>query len=597
MQYRVFLGAFYSSLFTAFLILLGLVFSYRFQNISHYLFWATILYGCVRIFLEVVNQIRDKHFNPDYIAIAAITFSIYTNNALAGSIIILMLETGRGLEKYSRFRAEFDLNKLINHIPDVCEVITTKGKNVLKQINQIKVNEVLVIKKGEIIPLDGILLDSIAFINESSLTGEVLSKPIKQNSRIYSGTINEGELIKIKVTRTIEHSTYTKLIEIIKQAKQEKSKLLKITNKYNINFTILTTFICLATYFTFYDLERVLTVLVLATPCPLILATPVALISGINQAAKNKIIFKNLYALEDLSKVDTLIFDKTGTLTESKLKVTEIKSNVNYITTNEILQIAYSIEQYSMHPIARAICSFAVKNSLKTLGTTDIKEVIGKNISGKIKDQKYTISGEASKKDLIIDVLHKQKLIGKIYLNDTLKSGVAKFFDDLFNLKYTLVVLSGDIKNHSKILKDILSPKKVLLKFNLKPEQKLDEIKNLKKQGKTIAMIGDGINDAPALAAAHVGIAFNTLENNITKEVADVILFDQDIESVRKALSISKNSLKIAKQSIFGGMTLSIFFMLFASFGYFTPINGALIQELIDVLAILNALRANKESL
>lgn len=337
------------------------------------------------------------------------------------------------------------------------------------------------------------------------------------------------------------------------------------------------------------ETERFLSVLVIATPCPLILATPIAFLGGINKASKENIIVKSGEALEKIAKSKNLLLDKTGTLTLGQPEIYKIENFSNYDEKN-LLEIIYSLEQYSMHPFAKAIVKYCEKKTIKQIIPQNIKEIPGEGIVGQIKNKNYKIT--QGKVYGSIDLFENDKLIATIYFKDKPKKNILKILEYLSQNVETIKLLTGDTKeNTTAFLKEISYP--IDYTAECKPETKLSEIDKLKNSG-VIVMVGDGINDAPALALADVGIVFSHGENSASTEIADVVILDNNLEKLGKIFKISKQTLSIAKQSIFTGMTLSLAGMIFALFGFLKPTQGAIFQEAIDILVILNALRASK---
>lgn len=555
---------------------------------------ATILLGSYELFLETADDIFHRRFALDYIAILAIIVSVITHEYLVGMVIALMLSTGRTLEDYGAKKAHQSLGQLADRIPHT--VLLAKGSTEKKvSIEAIKVGETIIVRKGEVIPLDGILMSETATFDESSLTGESFPVDRIKGDMIRSGTINIGNVIHIEVTREEKNSTYKKIIAMVEQAEREKAPLVRLADQYSIVFTIITFFIAAFAFSLNHSLEAILAVLVVATPCPLILATPIALLGGVNAAAKKRIIVKKLASIEALSRVNTIIFDKTGTITLGKPKVINFDIKTKDINKNELLGIASAIERSSLHPLASAIVKYAQDQDAPQIAAKNITEQIGHGIAGIVKGKKYLLSKLPNQQhtDIAIGLYLDETLLGIFSLADEIKKEAKQIFTSLEQAGLQLAIFTGDKKEIAEQTAKQLGID-VTIKAECKPEDKQKGIEDYKKNGKVTAMVGDGINDAPALALADVGIVFSNEEQTAASEAADIVFLGGDFSLVLEALQSAKRTIGIAKESIFWGIGMSIAAMIFASFGLIPPLFGAGLQEVIDVIVILNALRASR---
>ncbi len=555
----------------------------------------TIL-GSFELFKETFTSLLKRQFALDYIAILAIAIALVTSEYLVASILALMIASGRNLEDYAVAQAKKSLTGLIERIPDKVTLWERDHPGNESHVAEIKVGQEIFIKKGEIIALDGILTSQSAVLDESSLTGEADFVEKVEGDQIFSGTINMGAPIVIKVTKPAGNSTYNKIIEMVKKAQEEKSPLVRLADKYSTYFTVVTLTIAgIALLFSNFDLMRVLAVLAIATPCPLIIATPIALLGGVNAAAKRRIIVKRLAALELFSRINMLIFDKTGTITIGKPKLKNLKILTKNLTEKEILGIAEGIERNSLHPLAKAVIAFARQANAPVLHAKNVEEMIGKGISGEVEGQRYLLSKLKEDAGMAIALSSKGKRLAVFEFEDEIKQesvNVIKYFK---SLGLDLLILTGDKKQAAeKLVKDL--GEDVNIQADQKPEDKLKEVERLKKSGKVVAMVGDGINDAPSLAAADVGIVFSNEEQTSASEAADIVFLGGEFSTVADSYKIAEKTIGIAKQSIFWGIGLSVLGMVFASVGLISPIFGAGIQEFIDVAVILNAIRASRIS-
>ncbi len=553
-----------------------------------------IFLGSWELIKETFEDLKAKSFALDYIAILAVVVSIITQEYLVGIVIALMLSTGRTLEDYGASSAKRTLTELASRIPH--DILKESGKeSVQTPVENIKKGDVIIVRKGEVIPLDGLLLSENGVLDESSLTGESLPIDKIKGDVIRSGTVNLSIPLRIQVENDQENSSYTKIVNLVASAQKEKAPLVRLADKYSLWFTVITFIIAGFSYFRFGTLESILAVLVVATPCPLILATPIALIGGMNKSAKKRAIVKKLSSIEVLSRVNTLVFDKTGTLTLGKPIVSKFEILDTKQSRKDILSISAAIERNSLHPLAKAIVDYADGNKDKNIYASEIHEVLGKGIEGKVNGRKYSLTkiSDDNSSDMIIGLFESSKLLAKFTLSDEIKSDTKTVIEKLKRKGLGIMIFTGD---KYSVTKKLVEDMKINIDFKaeLKPEDKQKGIEDLKKNKKVVAMVGDGINDAPALALADVGMVFSNEEQTAASEAADVVFLNGNFSSVLNSISDAHNTVRIAKQSILWGIGLSISAMILASFGLIPPILGAILQEAIDVAVIINALRASR---
>jgi heavy metal translocating P-type ATPase len=551
------------------------------------------LLGSYRLIKETVEGIFKRQFALDYIAILAIVVSLATGEYLVAAILALMIESGRTLEDYGVAQAKKSLTKLAERIPDQVVLWEDKKAGAKISIGKVKKGDYILIRRGEVIGLDGILESEAGFTDESSLTGEPYTVEKIKGDPIRSGTINVGDPIIVRVEKVQSDSSYAKIVELVKKAQDEKSPFVRMADKYSVVFTAITLAITGFAYvFSNFDLSRALAVLVIATPCPLIIATPIALLGGVNSASKRNIIVKKLASLEVLSRAKALIFDKTGTITLGKPRVVEF---LNHTKTKdiELLEIAEAIERNSLHPLAKAVVEFAKERNAKNIHALNIQEKIGEGISGEVLGKTYKLTRLEKKEGMAIGIYEGKTLLGEFKFEDEIKQESKSTIEGLKERGFELFIFTGDKKEAAEKL-----VKNLNLNINIQaectPQDKQKGIEDLKKQGKITAMVGDGINDAPALALADVGMVFSNEEQTAASEAADIVFLGGNFSLVIESLNIAKKTIKIAKQSIFWGIGISVFGMVFASLGLIPPIGGAFLQEAIDVAVIINALRASR---
>jgi heavy metal translocating P-type ATPase len=555
--------------------------------------FATLL-GSYRLFYETVSSLLKKNFALDYIAILAIVVALATQQYLVAAILALMISTGRTLEDYGVSQAKKSLTKLAERIPNEVFLWQNGRMGERVRIEKVKKNQEIFIRKGEVIGLDGTLASKDGLTDESSLTGEPYTIEKIEGDPIRSGTINIGAPIVVRVSKESGDSTYNKIVEMVKKAQDEKSPFIRLADSYSGIFTVVTLLITGFAYaYSGFDLTRALAVLAIATPCPLIIATPIALLGGVNASSKKHIIVKKLASLEVLARAQALIFDKTGTITLGKPRVSQFQNLTKHYSEKEILAISESIERNSLHPLAKAVVAFAKENKAPILHAEKIEEKIGSGISGIVKNREYTLSKLQSQDGMTIGVFEDKVHLATFVFEDELKQESKEIIKHLKGRGFKLFIFTGDKKEAAeKVVRDL--GEDIIIQAEAKPEDKQKGIADLKKKGIVTAMVGDGINDAPALALADVGMVFSNEEQTAASEAADMVFLGGNFSLVIDGLNIAKRTIRIAKQSIFVGIGISILGMIFASFGYISPLGGAFLQEAIDVAVIINALRASR---
>lgn len=613
-------------------LILGTVVHYIFndQETGHWIWFITLVIGGVPIVLETIKEILHGRFASDIVAMLAIITAILTNEAFPGVIIVIMQSGGKALEDYAFRKATTSLDELMTRSPKIAHRKVNDKVVEEVDVERIRIGDHLVIRPGDLVPVDGTIVSGNGQIDESSLTGEPLSKIKHIGEEVFSGTINTGNIFEIKAIRISEESQYSKIVKLVKKAREEKAPIQRLADKYAIWFTPITLAMCGIGWLLTQNTQTILSVLVVATPCPLIFATPVAIIGGIDKAAKQSIIVKSGAAIEQISRADAAVFDKTGTITygmpvvEDIILLDDFKKNKNgtsiEYTKDDILFKAASLEQMSSHPSAQSITK-AGKEKFNNLALpTSFHEKSGLGVEGYVNGEHILVGSsnyvESQSKtntnydtinrngDLLKTVTEFQKLgrmvvlvningtnAGIIKFTDKIRDGVVSMIQNLRKegIKET-ILLTGDSLDNAKSIANQTGVDNY--KYDLLPEDKVNEVKKLKEKFNDIIMIGDGINDAPALATATVGIAMGAKGTAISAEAADVVLLVDDVTKVSNVIHIGKKTIKIAKQSIFVGIGLSFLLMIFASFGLILPSVGALLQEALDIGVILNALRA-----
>jgi heavy metal translocating P-type ATPase len=473
----------------------------------------------------------------------------------------------------------------------------------------VKVGDLLLVRPGELIPCDGTVVDGRSHVDASAITGEPLAVPVASGSQVVSGSANVDGPLTVKATASAGESQYLRIVELVRNAQGSKAPLQRLADKAAVWFTPITLLICVVTWIVTRDSNRVLSVLMVATPCPLILATPIAIIGGINRCARQQIIIRTGGALEALSTVTTAVFDKTGTLTKGQPAVERVRPLPGH-DENSVLRVAGAVDFGSGHQLARPLVKYAEKVVGVLPIATDVTEVAGRGISGQVDGALVRVGSLAWLRETLpastshdLDTLDGSGdglrayvsvgdvPVGTVEFADSLRDGLPAFFRDLGSLGVTrTVMLSGDhTSNVAAVAKELGITD---ARGDLLPENKVTVVQEFQAKGEKVVMIGDGTNDAPALSTAEVGIALAGHGGGITAEAADIVLLVDEITRVADAIRASKSTMRIAKQSIGVGLGLSAVGMIVAALGFLSPTMGALGQEVIDVAVILNALRA-----
>ena len=599
------------------LILGGALNYLGYEKIYQYAWITTIIIGTVPLIYRMIKDVLHGHFGVDLIAIVAIIGSIALGQYLAGAVIVLMLSGGEALEDFALRRSSRELTKLLSLAPTFGHVkIGDQIKEV--SVDEINVGDTLVIKPGETVPVDGVVTTGVSEIDESSITGESVPAEKTPGSPVFSGSINRDAALEVQVHKPAKESQYQRIVALVKEAQESRAPMVRLADRYAVWFTVLTFALSLGAWIFSGEAIRFLAVLVVATPCPLILATPIAIISGISKSASRGVIIKNGGALEKLGEAKALVFDKTGTLTLGEPEVLEAVSFNSGMDKKQILNLAASLDQLSAHALARALVKSAKADSATKLTMPqNLTENLGNGVMGHINDKQClfgklsflkeqgVVVGQAEEAahnvrqnegKISVYLAEEGKLIGCVIFADILRPEIANVFNEIKAHKIQKVyMLTGDKAPVAKKIADQLGIKEY--RAEMLPQDKMAEVLKIKEQYSPMAMVGDGINDAPALAAADVGIALATHGSSASSESADIVIMQNNLMRVHDAVHIAQSTMRIAKESIFIGLGLSLVLMIVASLGYITPVFGALLQEAIDVAVILNALRVNFEKI
>ena len=559
--------------------------------------------GGLPLVFKILLKLSRGDLGADLLAGLSIITSIGLHEYLAGSLVVLMLAGGTALEHYAVRRASSVLEALSKRMPSIAHRQTQSG---IEDIGteHVLIGDTLIILPHEICPVDGTVLEGHGSMDESYLTGEPYNMSKTSGSLVMSGAINGDAALTIRAYKLASDSRYAKIMEVMRSSENYRPTIRRLGDQLGALYTPVAILIAVTAWWLSDDIIRFLGVLVIATPCPLLIGIPVTIISSISLAAKREIIIKNPAILETIGTCRTAIFDKTGTLTYGRPWLTTILPHRSY-DENTLLSLTASVERYSKHPLSNAISQAAEKAGLRLQVVKDIQELPGQGLTGTVAGHVLQVT---SRKQFLLShsdqaqqlppitggleciVLIDQHYAGTFQFRDEVRPDSSSFISHLQpkHLFDRILLVSGDKESEVRFLAEQVGIEEVY--FNQSPEQKLDLVRQETQRTKTI-YLGDGINDAPSLTAATIGIAFGQ-NSDITGESADAVIMDSSLLKVDELFHIGTRMRQIALQSAVGGMVLSLIGMIAAGFGYLSPVMGAITQELIDVLAVLNALRA-----
>ena len=558
------------------------------------------------IAFDILNSLRRGAFGVDVIALLAIAGALAMGEHLTAGIIALMVAGGGALEAFADARARRELASLLDRTPRVAHRQTDDSITDIP-VDAVRPGDRLLVKPGEIVPADGTIVAAAATLDESALTGEPIPVTRPPGDAVRSGVVNAGSPLLLLATATAERSTYAAVVRLVRQAEQETAPMVRLADRWALVFLPVTLVLAGGAWLLTGDAQRALAVLVVATPCPLILAAPVALICGISRAAKRGIVVKNGGVLERLARVRTVLFDKTGTLTSGTPRLAGVEA-MDGSDPDEVLRLAASLEQASQHVVAAAIVAAARSLDLTLSLPQAVEEIPGGGLSGLV-DGRRVLVGSAGLLDaaglpppaegavarmamaaasaswVAVD----GHIAGALLLADRIRPETPRALRALRAAGVRrLVMVSGDRATSAESVATLLGLDAV--HADLSPAGKIALVRAEHAAAPTL-MVGDGINDAPALAAADVGLAMGARGAAAAAEAADAVLLVDRLDRVPEAVTIARRARAIALQSIVAGMGLSAIAMVVAALGCLPPIAGALLQEAIDVAVILNALR------
>ena len=559
-----------------------------------YISWISIILCGMPIFKECIEGlVTEFDIKADLLVSIAIIASIIIGEVFAAGEIATIMAIGGFLEEYTVSKTQVKIKELANMTPQ----FATRIRNGIEEripVENVQVGDILKVLPGESIPTDGIIINGEASINQSTLTGESLPIDKKENDEIYSGTINLYGSFTMKSTKISQDSSLQRLIELVESSKPENAKIVRTADKWATLIVVIAFAASVLTYLYTFEIIRSVTILVVFCPCALVLATPTAIMAAIGNLTKYGILIKDGESLEELAHVDELIFDKTGTLTNGTPKVVNVTSD----NPKEMMYLISSLESKSEHPLAKAIVQHYNSNELAEVDNFKIH--IGEGVSGTINGSRIIAGNkkllksenvpldaiaECQNGEIQIFVAKDAEYLGCVYLADTLRKNTGKTIRRLKGLRIKTTLLTGDNEKTAKYIAEKIKIRNV--KFNCLPQDKTEYIAREQILGHKVAMIGDGINDAPSLKKANVGIAMGNIGSDISVDAANITLINDNIEDIPQLIAVARRSIKVISTGIAFALALNIVAMALAILGLLNPIEGALIHNIGSVIVIV----------
>ncbi len=569
--------------------------------------WALVITGLPVVWKTVRGMLRGD-FAADIVATLAIVGAALLGEPLAGLVVVIMQTGGEALDAWAVARASNAVAALEADAPRTAQRVLDDGRVEEIEAAAIRPGETLLVRPGVLVPCDVLVLDGVSNVDTSRLTGEPLPVRAAAGTPLPSGAVNGSGALTVRAVRVAAESQYARIVELVRSAQASKSPLQRLADRWAVWFTPFTLLVCLAAWFAFHDATRVLAVLVVATPCPLILAAPVAFIGGVSRAARRGIIVRHGGALEALAGVNVAVFDKTGTVTVGRPSVAAFAVH-DGADAREVLSLAAAIEQGSGHLLARVVVAYAEAEGVAIPTARALREEAGRGVQGEVNGVHVAVGSPRYVREVLpalsagLDAFDAERdglrayvgtsggAIGRIEFADALRPDLAVLFAALRKLGVTrTVLLSGDQDANVARTAEALGISEYA--GDLSPEDKVTRVAALQASGARVLMVGDGTNDAPALSTAEVGVALAGHGGGVSAEAADIVLLVDEPQRVADAVAIGRYTMRIARQSMGVGIGLSVVGMGFAFAGLLPPTAGAVAQEVIDVAVIVNALRA-----
>jgi heavy metal translocating P-type ATPase len=559
---------------------------------------VVLLVGGTPLVFDLAKKLVKREFGSDLLAGVSILSAVWLGQYLVAAIVVLMLSGGAALEEFATARASSVLDALARRMPGIAHRRGADGPEDVK-LEEIRIGDVLIVLPHEICPVDGAVIEGRGKMDERYLTGEPYEISKMAGSQVISGAINGDAALVIRAEKLAADSRYARIMKVMQSTEQQRPHLRRLGDQLGAWYTPVALILAGIAALASRDMQRFLAVVVVATPCPLLLAIPTAIIGAISLAARRAIIIKNPAVLEQIDSCQTLIFDKTGTLTYGRPTLTEIIC-AEGLEKQDVLRLAASLEHYSKHPLAGAILAEAKEQKTKFLGVTELSEAPGEGLRGIVEGYTVRITGRKQAEEVHTSLPAMGSGLECVVFIDEHYAATMRFHDAprgdsrLFiqHLKprhgvRKVMLVSGDRESEVQYLANSVGISEVFA--GMSPEEKVAIVKQETAKAKTL-FVGDGINDAPALTAATVGVAFGS-QSDIITEAADAVILETSLGKIDELMHIGRRMRRIALQSALGGMVASIVGMIAAATGYLPPIGGAVAQEVIDLFAVLNAVR------
>ena len=573
-------------------------------GMAHWAWGAGVVPVLAALCVEIIRSLIKGDVGLDIVAALSMSAALFFGETLAAAVVALMYSGGTVLESFAEGRARREMRDLLARVP---RTATRHRDGQLEKIalDAIMPDDLLLIRQGEVVPVDGTVASEHAMLDQSALTGEAMPVRLTRDMNVMSGATNAGEAFDLRATREAADSTYAGIVRLVEAAQKSKAPMARMADRYSLLFLGVTVALAVAAWWFSGDPIRAVAVLVVATPCPLILAVPVALVAGLSRAAGFGVLIKGGKALEAMARIRTLIVDKTGTLTDGRPQIVSVSSS-GELTEDEVLYFAAALDQASQHPVAQAVVAAAHSKGIKLGVPSKVNEIPGEGVSGTIDGRDIVVGGmdfvagrmavpvrDGGPQEpgaVLVSLGVDGNLAGELVMADALRSDTPMLLAGLRQNGIERIVLAtGDRHAVAVAVTDGLALDGV--HADLTPDQKVLLVLSERKNG-PVMMVGDGVNDAPALAAADVGVAMGARGAAASAEAADVVLLVDNLARLLPGLIIARGARRIAFQSVIVGIGLSVAGMIAAALGYLTPVQGAVLQEVIDVAVILNALRS-----
>ncbi len=580
-------------------------------TLGGYVWLATLLGGGIPLVIQTIRRLLKGQFSSDVIAMLAILGAIALDQAFAGVVIVIMQSGGEALESYAFHRASSSLDALLQRSPRSAH--RRRGEAVEEiPAESVAIGDLLVVRTGDLLPVDGLVVDREALIDDSTITGEPMPRRHPAGDTLLSGTVNVGPPFDLLAIRRSRESQYAQIVELVRTAQERKPVIQRLADRYAVWFTPLTLVVAAVGWYFTMNADTALAVLVVATPCPLIIATPIAVIGAVNRAAEEGIVVKSGGAIEEIGRARVVIFDKTGTITSGQPEVEKVVAFGATHDSIELLRLAAGLEQLSSHPLGAAVVRTMQMSSAAIPRASEVAEIAGSGVEGVVEGHRVLIGSASLVRarpgiDLGTDPISSQlpadtrgrmvsyvavdgALAGAILFADRIRPGVPEMMTRLGEIGVRHVaMLTGDSAANAKEIATIAHVPEYY--SELSPQAKVERVRSYRDRYGSTVMVGDGVNDAAALAAASVGVAMGARGAGISAEAADVVLLVDDVTKVAEGISLGQRMVGIARQGIVLGLGASVALMAVAASGFIAPAIGATLQEGIDVAVILNALR------